>query len=1013
MSQPPTRDFIRAAADWKAFKAGSELHRRRAVASVERTGDGWRGAVTDGRKTHRLRVIAQSSTDIDVRCSCAENRESGSFCAHAVATGLAVAEPLSTTQATPDERTPAPEAGDAAAPPAPALAIHFPPQWDTMLASGRLPLRVTRNDTRAPEPGDERLAAWLAANRVPPSTAMLDLQGPMLAAFLDAAADHPDVHATTSEGVHSLDIHRDASIALALVEPTGDGKLVRLVPEDGQTIIAIGSARVRLGSRSIGLLRTPLPGALGPLAAGSPLLLDLDGFLHRIGEFGDFLAWPASGWLADLHFVPAAITSHLHFSGSTRRLIARPLVEYPNHPPITPGANAADLGLPRLEGTVCHVRNLHAEQAIVQQLQNAGFIPVTNHPDQWQLDAEPLIHQFIHQSLPLLENHHQIHLEESAQKILLQFQSIQPKLEIVSSSEDWLSLDITFHTSVSNEAVSTEEARRILQGIANKDRRKPKPSREFTDVLQPLLSDLDVDQKNGRYYFKSASAESIRFFCEKNYYTHVINELKKQYKANPRVLTTLRSYQQVGSVWIADRLRKYGGALLADDMGLGKTIQTIDAMERLIETTDPSTDTSNGSVLVVTPTSLLGTWESELGRFTPERKVRRLYGAKRDAVKAECGRGEIWLTSYGTLTRDLAWFLRQEFLLVVIDEASHIRNPKTDQAKALHKLSARHRLALSGTPVENRAGDLWSIFRFIQPGWLGSHREFKDRYESPVTAGDPWSLRRLRIKITPFVMRRTKQEVAAELPSKTIINEFCTLTKEQQQTYRTLLVEGRRQAEVLASQSNEPAARMRVLTTLLRLRQTCCDLALLNHERLNALPLTKRSAKMERLIEIIDSSIRSNRKVLVFSQFRSQLCLIREYLDERGVGTLQLDGGTKERHALVDAFQAVDGPPVFLISLKAGGYGLNLTAADVVVHFDPWWNPAAEAQATDRAHRIGQTQPVTVYRLLTRGTVEEKVVALQQRKRVIAVSLDPTEDLDADESSPSNWKDSDYIELLR
>ena len=257
------------------------------------------------------------------------------------------------------------------------------------------------------------------------------------------------------------------------------------------------------------------------------------------------------------------------------------------------------------------------------------------------------------------------------------------------------------------------------------------------------------------------------------------------------------------------------------------------------------------------------------------------------------------------------------------------------------------------------------------------------------------------------MLRRTKEQVAPELPSKLFVDELCDLSDEQWRVYREVMAEGRKLVGSSRDAGQAGAARIRMLTALLRLRQTCCDLSLLGNERLSALALPRRSAKLQRLLELLEEALAGGHRVLVFSQFRSQLDEIGKQLDARGWGYLQLDGRTRKRQERVDRFQRADGPPVFLISLKAGGYGLNLTAADTVVHFDPWWNPAAEAQATDRAHRIGQTRPVTVYRLISRGTVEEKVLALQARKRALASAIDEAGAADA-----ANWSEAELVRLL-
>jgi SNF2 family DNA or RNA helicase len=325
---------------------------------------------------------------------------------------------------------------------------------------------------------------------------------------------------------------------------------------------------------------------------------------------------------------------------------------------------------------------------------------------------------------------------------------------------------------------------------------------------------------------------------------------------------------------------------------------------------------------------------------------------------------------------------------VVLDEATHIKNPDTQNAQAAMALRAHHRFVLTGTPVENSVRDLWSIMNFALPGYLGDRDEFRERYELPISRGSQPERERLAKRLRPVMLRRLKREVARDLPAKIEQVAFCDLTAEQRELYAKLQRDGRQKVETLASEKKSGAARVAMLTVLLRLRQVCSDLRLVGETPEN------RSGKLELLMELIEEAIDGGHRMLVFSQFVSMLRLIEEELKNEGISYGYLDGQTKDRAGAVDQFQSASEIPVFLISLKAGGTGLNLSAADTVLHVDPWWNPAVEDQATDRAHRIGQTQVVTSYKLITRGTVEEKILDLQNKKReIIDATVDSEEPL--------------------
>ena len=1010
MSPHCTESTIRKAADWREFKHGSELVAM--VTDAVASSTGWRGAVRDGRRPLRVSVVAKSATDIEARCPCRENQSTGAFCRHAVAVGLALAagksqpapkpQPPARTTPTQGDHTPTPTKPT----PKHAWNIEFPPPWQRMLTSGRLAVKVARNPDAEVDSADAALSEYLTAAKAP-NGGMLQLDGSRLIAFLAAAAAHPRITA----GGQPVEVVANARLRIASVEPDGDGHVV--ITPAAQSACRIGDAILELADHRIAWVAASLPDCCAPLARGITSRVPMREFLARAEAWGETLEWPQQGWLSSLTFVAEIPRIEITLSASSHAIEARPLVRYGDGGAAVPPGHGDVPELPALQGARCSMRNHHAEATMVSQLENLGFSRLPDAlPPVWKLNGENAIADFINVSLPSLEAQYTIHHGTGLAQRIRDAARATPKFDVVASGEDWLQFDLSFQADDSNKKTPKGDMWRLLKSGGAEGRRKV--SRIASELIEPLFAELDLTQENGSFIARGASAECIHIIRKYSDNLNNQNELSKNEEPvlsmPSSIQADLRPYQHQGAAWITDRLQRYGGALLADDMGLGKTIQSIVSIERLFE----ADDSNEHSVLVVATTSLLGNWEAEFGRFAPARRVRVLHGTKRDLEKEQARGGEAWLTSYATLARDLAWHLRQTYLAVVVDEASLMRNPDTDHSKALFKLNALNRLALTGTPVENGVRDLWSIFRFIQPGWLGGRREFQDRYETPAgQVADPWALRRLAVRTAPFTLRRTKDEVARDLPAKIHINEVVELSRKQQAVYRELLTEGRRYADQLADAGQKGAARMLVLTALLRLRQACCDLALLKDERFKQLEIASRSAKIERLLELVNSAVAGNHKMLIFSQFKTQLREIRECLIGQGVDCLVLDGETRNRQECVDRFQSADGPPVFLISLKAGGYGLNLTAADVVVHFDPWWNPAAEAQATDRAHRIGQTRPVTVYRLLARGTVEEKVVALQQRKRAVAMAVDAANNPDESGGGDApGWNEQELVELF-
>ena len=436
----------------------------------------------------------------------------------------------------------------------------------------------------------------------------------------------------------------------------------------------------------------------------------------------------------------------------------------------------------------------------------------------------------------------------------------------------------------------------------------------------------------------------------------------------------LRGYQKEGLGWLKFLQDLRFGGCLADDMGLGKTIQFLAVMvERKArnKTVVPS--------LVVVPKSLLFNWHSECTRFAPTLKAIEYSGIGRAAQRPDLAKHDIVLTTYGTLRRDIAILKDIPFEYVVLDEAQTIKNAGSQIAKASRLLSARHRLALSGTPIENNLGDLWSIFEFLNPGMLGRSSLFK---QFAAGTQDEQSRQLLSQGLRPFILRRTKKEVASELPEKLEQTIHCDMRKEQRRIYQELRDSYRAALLGEIDRQGLGKTKMHVLEALLRLRQAACHPHLVNQASDE-----ESSAKLDVLLPDLEELIAEGHKALVFSQFTSMLAIVRKHLDRRGVVYEYLDGQTRDRRERVNRFQSDPACCVFLISLKAGGLGLNLTAADYVFLLDPWWNPAVEAQAIDRAHRVGQTRKVFAYRLICRGTVEEKIAELQDQKRSLADAI--------------------------
>jgi superfamily II DNA or RNA helicase len=537
------------------------------------------------------------------------------------------------------------------------------------------------------------------------------------------------------------------------------------------------------------------------------------------------------------------------------------------------------------------------------------------------------------------------------------------------------------------------------------------PLTRLRALIEPLLEWLEDDRGVGARVHRSEAGALARlgesvgiawYGGEKlRAQLDMLRRARRDGAEPPGFGTRLRGYQRDGLAWLGFLADSGLGGILADDRGLGKTVQVLAHV--LTEKTRGSLDQP---VLVIAPTSLVGNWRDEAARFAPALRVLVLHGADRGERYEAVGAHDLVITTYPLLPRDRERLAAASFSLLILDEAQAIKNAKCQAARIVRELRAQRRLAMTGTPLENHLGELWAQFDAVEPGLLGSERAFTRFYRTPIEKrGDAERQARLNRRIAPLMLRRRKDDVLGELPPKTEIVQRLELEGAQRMLYETLRLAQHERVREAVRVRGLAQSGIIVLDALLKLRQVCCDPRLV---KLDSARKVTRSVKLDALLERLAGLLDEGRRVLVFSQFTEMLGLIEAALAERGIEHLILTGSTPgaRRTAIVRRFQKGE-VPVFLISLKAGGVGLNLTAADAVIHYDPWWNPAVEAQATDRAHRIGQDKPVFVYKLICAGSVEEKIQALQARKSELARAV-----LEGGTSQQLKLDEADLAELF-
>jgi superfamily II DNA or RNA helicase len=1010
--------LLNNAAGWDVMKRARAYLEQRQVLSSFWAPPLLRGVVQTDGVSFRASMVIHNGIDIENLCNCRDAREWGKVCAH----GVAVALHWLNAQRAPVTAAPANARNTAVAPAKPIptktptllraedgepaeLFFILPPNFEQAMARGRVMMVIEakwaggRSPLNALPKG--RAFAFSAADNAlldafekftdGETPALLQLETKDFAALLPGLVDHP--HLTLGKSTVVTVTQTPLGLPLrATLE--ANGEIVLALRDKPANLVLIGDWAWRNNT-------------LQPLAISAETK-DVLRAPVRIArqQVPRFLSqqWPqlSAGSGAEANFKPEDFTLEqqaprflLELRGGLTQLHARLQCAYGSRIMtlgVTDDQEAVWLPDPVVP-TRYSTRDTGAERAALARLQRHGF-SAPDSQGKFHLAGQNAVLNFLAREFPRLQREWNVTLDEQLEnRTLRNLERIEPQFQITSSGVQWFDLGVVFAAGSGEKFAAADIQRLILSGQNHTRLANGKMAVIDTgavEELQEVLLDCAPQQHAQGYRINSAQAGFLEATLRQHSDWKVqapsawreravgqSGEAKLECPPLGDLETVLRPYQKQGVAWLRFLRTNGFGGILADEMGLGKTLQTL-AFLRQART--------NGSAeakpcLIVCPTSLVFNWLAEIKKFTPSLKAIALQGPDRYTWFEQIPRSDIVITSYALIRRDAERYREFEFDTTVLDEAQHIKNRQTQNAQAVKAIRSKHRLVLTGTPLENSVLDLWSIFDFLMPGYLGTAKDFHDRYELPIAREkDAAAQQRLARRLRPFMLRRLKQEVAADLPAKLEQVSYCELTSGQREVYQQVIEASRKEVLEAVGAQGLAKSRMVVLSALLRLRQICCDLRLLKLENVNP---ANASGKLDMFGELLEEVIDGGHRVLVFSQFVSMLTLLKERLGEAGIEFCYLDGSTTDRQAVVEKFQQSGGVPVFLISLKAGGVGLNLTAADTVIHFDPWWNPAVEDQATDRAHRIGQTKVVTSYKLITRDTVEEKILLLQNRKREV------------------------------
>jgi superfamily II DNA or RNA helicase len=1000
--------FLMDAGGWQAMRHAQALLEMGRVISFNYTPPILKGLVREGTTEYRAGLKIRSRSDVENLCSCRESREWGKICPHSLALGLAFLRPHQSTVTKSTASAPITPKGPRLTVDEdhPVITVFFilPPTflsgWDRdqiMLgcevetAGGRrLASALDRSKTFTCSSVDQQILERMREFNEGGLPGMMMLSQEQFCRCLEWLIGHARISLGKKDAVA---VEHEPIVPKLLLQELPDGrwKLSSNLPTEGEILIGPRSAWCWAGKSFRPISPGVPPSYLSILREPITLSKDQsDSFLaHELPGLKSFFAIDSlAGPLPVSVGVPEVFAT---FEGSLNYLNAKLQFLYGKRM-ITLGASSASENFVYESAEGKRSRNPRFERDCADVIHSAGFQGPDSNGD-FTLKGQNGILRFFAQFLPGLQNNWKVSIGSRFANVTSNVERVSPRFEIVSSGQDWFELSYSLE-SPRGDRYSSAEIQRLLQSGQTTTRLRDGALAVFDPdgiaEIEAVLRDCDPKQTQPGRYRIARSQAGFLDAAARDAGAQVVGDhgwkdwtaAQKQLKPLTAVSLgslegILRPYQKEGVYWLHFLHQNRLGGILADEMGLGKTLQILAYLRRV-----------KAPSLVVCPASLIFNWRREAERFAPELKVLSIDGSDRGSRFNSIPQHDLVLTSYPLLRRDIDSYRPFHFGAIILDEATHIKNPDTQNAQAATSLRGEQRFVLTGTPVENSVRDLWSIMNFVLPGYLGSREEFRERYELPIGRGSEPERQRLAKRLRPVMLRRLKKDVLRDLPEKLEQTAFCNLSDEQRELYAKLQTEGRKKLDLLAKEKDGNRARMTMLTTLLRLRQACCDLRLLGQEP------AARSGKLDLLLELLEEAIDGGHRVLIFSQFVTMLNLIRQELDSLDTPYCFLDGSTKDRAAVVDRFQNQSEIPVFLISLKAGGVGLNLAAADTVFHFDPWWNPAVEDQATDRAHRIGQERAVTSYKLITRGTVEEKILALQNRKReVIDATVESEEPL--------------------